>query len=150
MSYQGGSHKPPHHIERRFVHAGGMRERRFEPGSRVVVRSEPGVPNPYEGRMGEIVGSEAPGGAAGGETVYAVLLDFALPARNPVVPVPIFAAELMQTQYAEGGEHHRLQRAPPQSPPPRQGELPPRRCPGARVKGSLFLPPGPSPSPIGY
>jgi hypothetical protein len=98
MSYQGGSHKPSHHIERRFVHTGGMRERRFEPGSRVVVRSEPGVPNPYEGRMGEIVGSEAPGDAAGGETVYAVLLDFALPGEEPGVPVPIFASELMQTQ----------------------------------------------------
>src|SRR6185437_5098808 len=35
VSYQGGSHKPSHHIERRFVRAGGMRERRFEPGSRV-------------------------------------------------------------------------------------------------------------------
>jgi hypothetical protein len=98
MSYQGGSHKPSHHIERRFVHTGGMRERRFEPGSRVVVRSEPGVPNPYEGRMGEIVGSEAPGGAAGGETVYSVLLDFALPGEEPGVPVPVFASELMQTQ----------------------------------------------------
>jgi hypothetical protein len=98
MSYQGGSHKPSHHIERRFVHTGGMRERRFEPGSRVVVRSEPGVPNPYEGRMGEIVGSEAPGDAAGGEMVYAVLLDFALPGEEPGVPVPIFASELMQTQ----------------------------------------------------
>jgi hypothetical protein len=98
MSYQGGSHKPSHHIERRFVHTGGMRERRFEPGSRVVGRSEPGVPNPYEGRMGEIVGSEAPGDAAGGETVYAVLLDFALPGEEPGVPVPIFASELMQTQ----------------------------------------------------
>jgi hypothetical protein len=75
-----------------------MRERRFEPGSRVVVRSEPGVPNPYEGRMGEIVGSEAPGDAAGGEMVYAVLLDFALPGEEPGVPVPIFASELMQTQ----------------------------------------------------
>jgi hypothetical protein len=98
MSYQGGSHKPSHHIERRFVHTGGMRERRFEPGARVVVRSEPGVPNPYEGRMGEIVGSEAPGDAAGGEMVYAVLLDFALPGEEPGVPVPIFASELMQTQ----------------------------------------------------
>jgi hypothetical protein len=98
MSYQGGSHKPSHHIERRFVHTGGMRARRFEPGSRVVVRSEPGVPNPYEGRMGEIVGSEAPGGAAGGETVYSVLLDFALPGEEPGVPVPIFTSELMQTQ----------------------------------------------------
>jgi hypothetical protein len=98
MSYQGGSHKPSHHIERRFVHAGGMRARRFEPGSRVVVRSEPGVPNPYEGRMGEIVGSEAPGGAAGGETVYSVLLDFALPGEEPGVPVSLFASELMQTR----------------------------------------------------
>jgi hypothetical protein len=97
MSYQGGSHKPPYHVERRFVHAGGMRERQFEPGSRVVVRSEPGVPNPYEGRMGEIVGSEAPGGATGGETVYSVLLDFALPGEETGVPVPIFASELAQT-----------------------------------------------------
>ena len=97
MPYQGGSHKPSHHIERRFVHGGGMRERRFESGSRVVVRSEPGVPNPYEGRMGEIVGSEGPGGAAGGETVYSVLLDFALPGEESGVPVPIFASELMQT-----------------------------------------------------
>jgi hypothetical protein len=93
MSYQGGSHKPPYHVERRFVHTGGTREGRFEPGSRVVVRSEPGVPNPYEGRMGEIVGSEAPGG----ETVYSVLLDFALPGEEPGVPVPVLASELMQT-----------------------------------------------------
>ncbi len=97
MRYQGGSHKPSHHIERRFVHSGGMRERRFEPGSRVVVRSEPGLPNPYEGRMGEIVGSEAPGGAAGGETVYSVSLDFALPGEEPGVPVPVFASELLPT-----------------------------------------------------
>jgi hypothetical protein len=97
MSYQGGSHKPSHHIERRFIHSGNMRARRFEPGTRVLVKSEPGVPNPYEGRMGEIVGSEGPGDAAGGETVYAVLLDFALPGEEPGVPVPVFAAELAST-----------------------------------------------------
>jgi len=97
MSYQGGSHKPSHHIERRFIHTGGMRERRYEAGTRVLVKSEPGAPNPYEGRMGEIVGSEGPGDAAGGETVYSVLLDFALPGETPDVPVPIFAAELAPT-----------------------------------------------------
>lgn len=97
MSYQGGSHKPSHHIERRFIHSGHMRERRFEPGTRVLVRSEPGVANPYEGRMGEIVGSEGPGDAAGGETIYSVLLDFALPGEEPGVPVPIFASELAPT-----------------------------------------------------
>ncbi len=98
MGYQGGSHKPMHHVERRFIHTGGMREQRFEPGMRVIVRSLPGVPNPYEGRMGEIVGSESPGDAPGGETVYAVLLDFALPGEEPGKPVPIFASELIQTQ----------------------------------------------------
>lgn len=97
MSYQGGSHKPSHYIERRFIHRGGMREKRFELGSRVVVRSLAGVPNPYEGRMGEIVGSEAPSDATGGETVYSVLLDFALPGEAPGVPVPVFASELVQT-----------------------------------------------------
>ena len=97
MGYQGGSHKPSHHIERRFIHTGGMRERRFEAGARVLVKSEPGVPNPYEGRMGEIVGGEGPGDAAGGETVYSVLLDFALPGEEPGVPVPFFASELAPT-----------------------------------------------------
>lgn len=97
MTYQGGSHKPPYHIERRFIHTGGMREKRFEPGTRVIVRSLPGVPNPYEGRMGEVVGSEAPGDAPGGETVYLVQLDFALPGEEPGVPVPIFASELVPT-----------------------------------------------------
>src|SRR5947209_6087367 len=97
MSYQGGSHKTSHHIERRFIHTGGMREKRFEPGMRVVVRSLPGVPNPYDGRMGEVAGSEAPGDAPGGETVYHVLLDFALPDEEPGVPVPIFASELIET-----------------------------------------------------
>ena len=97
MRYQGGSHKPGHFIERRFLRAGGARERRFEPGTRVLVKSEPGVPNPYDGRMGEIVSSEGSGGAASGETVYAVLLDFALPGEEPGVPVPIFAAELAPT-----------------------------------------------------
>ncbi len=97
MSYQGGSHKPSHHIERRFIHTGGMRERTFEPGARVLVRSLPDAPNPYEGRMGEIVGSEGPGGAAGGETVYSVLLDFALPGEQPGEPVLIFASELVPT-----------------------------------------------------
>lgn len=97
MSYQGGSHKPSYYIERRFIRSGGMRERRFEPGSRVVVRSLPGAPNPYEGRMGEIVGAEGPGGTEGGETVYSVLLDFALPGEEPGVLVPIFASELVQT-----------------------------------------------------
>jgi len=97
MSYQGGSHKAGHFIERRFVHTGGMRERRFEPGARVVVRSLPGVPNPYEGRMGEIVGAEGPGDATGGETVYTVLLDFALPGEEEGVPVPVFASELVPT-----------------------------------------------------
>lgn len=97
MSYQGGSHKPSHYIERRFIRTGGMRERRFEPGTRVLVRSLPGVPNPYEGRMGEVVGGEGPGDAAGGETVYSVLLDFALPGEEPGAPVPIFASELVRT-----------------------------------------------------
>ncbi len=97
MSYQGGSHKPDHHIERRFIHTGGMRERRFEPGMRVRVKSEPGVPNPYEGRMGEVVGSEGAGDAAGGEAVYSVLLDFALPGEEPGVPAPLFASEIAST-----------------------------------------------------
>lgn len=97
MSYQGGSHKPSHHIERRFVHTSGMRTGTFEAETRVLVRSLPGAPNPYEGRMGEVVGSEASGGAAGGETVYSVLLDFALPGEEPGVPVPIFASELIRT-----------------------------------------------------
>ncbi len=97
MSYQGGSHKASHHIERRFIPMGGMREQQYEPGTRVLVKSEPGVPNPYEGRMGEIVGSEPPGDATGGETVYSVLLDFALPGESPGVPVPIFASELAPT-----------------------------------------------------
>ncbi|GEM_PF-7012018 len=96
MSYQGGSHKPSHHIEWRFIHRESPREQRFEPGTRVIVKSEPGVPNPYDGRMGEIVSSEAPGDAVG-ETVYAVLLDFALPGEAPGVPVPIFASELTPT-----------------------------------------------------
>jgi hypothetical protein len=97
MSYQGGSHKTPYHVERRFIHTGGMRGRTFEPGTRVLVRSLPGVPNPYEGRMGEIVGSEGTGGATDGEVVYSVLLDFALPDEEPGVPVPIFASELVPT-----------------------------------------------------
>lgn len=96
MQYQGGSHKPSHHIERRFIHTSGARERRFEPGTRVIVKSEPGVPNPYDGRMGEIISSEAPGDAVG-ETLYAVLLDFALPGEAPDVPVPVFASELAPT-----------------------------------------------------
>lgn len=97
MSYQGGSHKPDHHIERRFIRTGGMRERRFEAGTRVLIKSEPGAPNLYEGRMGEIVGSEGPGDATGGETVYSVLLDFTLPGEEPGVPVPLFASELTPT-----------------------------------------------------
>ncbi|MHB8646939.1 MAG: hypothetical protein ACYDAR_14210 [Thermomicrobiales bacterium] len=98
MSYQGGSHKASHHIEWRFLHANsrGVREQQFEPETRVIVKSEPGVPNPYDGRMGEIVSGEAPGDAIG-ETVYAVLLDFALPGEEPGVPVPIFASELAPT-----------------------------------------------------
>jgi len=97
MSYQGGSHKPSHHVERRFIHTGGMRERRYEPGTRVLVKSAPGAPNAYEGRMGEIVSSEEPSDAAGGERIYSVLLDFALPGEAPGVPVSIFAAELAPT-----------------------------------------------------
>lgn len=97
MSYEGGSHKPSHHIERRFLKGDGRRVPIFEPGTRVLVKSEPGVPNPYEGRMGEIVGSEGAGGAPGGEIVYSVLLDFALPGEQPGVPVPIFGTELVPT-----------------------------------------------------
>ncbi len=97
MSYQGGSHKPDHHIERRFIHTGGMRERRFEAGTRVRVTSEPGAPNPYDGRMGEVVAGEGSGGTAGGEEVYSVLLDFALPGEEPGVPVSLFADELVPT-----------------------------------------------------
>ena len=111
MSYQGGSHKPSHHIERRFIHSGSMRARRFEPGARVLVKSEPGAPNPYEGRMGEVVGSEGPGDAAGGETVYAVLLDFALPGEEPGVPVPVFASELAPTSVPKA-EHLSVSSAP--------------------------------------
>jgi hypothetical protein len=88
-----------------------MRERRFEPGTRVLVKSEPGAPNPYEGRMGEIVGSERPGDAAGGETVYAVLLDFALPGEEPGVPVPVFASELAPTSVSKP-EHISVSSAP--------------------------------------
>lgn len=97
MSFAGGSHKPSHHIERRFFRGEGGRARMLEPGQRVIVRSEPGVPNPYDGRMGAVVGAEGPEGAVGGEAVYSVLLDFALPGEEPGVPVPVFAGEVVPT-----------------------------------------------------
>lgn len=93
MTYQGGTHKPTRHIERRFIAAGARRAAAFAPGTRVLVRATPGVPNPYADRMGEIVESME----ADGETLYRVLLDYPLPGEQPGQPVEIFADELTRT-----------------------------------------------------
>src|SRR3954471_8340568 len=57
MSYQGGTHKPSHHIERRFIAGSTNRRAAYEPGTRVLIRTAAGTPNPYAGRMGEVVES---------------------------------------------------------------------------------------------
>ena len=93
MAYQGGTHKPMRHIERRFIAAGERRQAAFAPGTRVLVRATSGVPNPYAGRMGEIVDRTE----VSGETLYRVLLDYPLPGETPGQPVEIFADELTPT-----------------------------------------------------
>ncbi len=94
MTYQGGTHKPMHHVERRFIAGGGRRAAALAAGTRVLVRAAPDVPNPYAGRMGEIVESVE----ADDETLYRVLLDYPLPGETPGQPVEIFADELSPTQ----------------------------------------------------
>ena len=94
MAYQGGTHKPPHHIERRFIGGRAQRAGAYEPGTRVIVRTAMGAPNPYTGRMGEVVESLR---MEGGETLYRVLLDYPLPGETPGEPVEIFGDELTRT-----------------------------------------------------
>jgi hypothetical protein len=94
MAYQGGTHKPSHHIERRFINGRARRAAAFEPGTRVIVRTASGAPNPFAGRMGEVVESLR---MEGGETLYRVLLDYTLPGERPGEPVEIFGDELTPT-----------------------------------------------------
>jgi hypothetical protein len=94
MAYQGGTHKPSHHIERQFVSGRSQRAGAYEAGTRVIVRTAPGVPNPYAGRTGEVVESLR---MEGGETLYRVLLDYPLPGETPGEPVEIFGEELTRT-----------------------------------------------------
>jgi hypothetical protein len=94
MSYQGGTHKPSHHIERQFISGQKPRGTRHEPGTRVVIHTVSGAPNPYAGRTGEIVEALR---MSGGETLYRVLLDYPMPGETPDEPVEIFADELTPT-----------------------------------------------------
>jgi hypothetical protein len=94
MAYQGGTHKPSHHIERQFISGRTPRATAYESGTRVLVRTMPGAPNPYVGRTGEVVEALR---MSGGETLYRVLLDYPLPGETPGEPVEIFADELMPT-----------------------------------------------------
>jgi hypothetical protein len=94
VSYQGGTHKPSHHIERQFIDGRARRVGQYEPGTRVIVRTVPGAPNPYAGRTGEVVEGLR---MSGGETLYRVLLDYPLPGETPGDPVEIFEDELTRT-----------------------------------------------------
>lgn len=94
MEYYSGTHKPSHHIERQFIGGRGRRAAAYEPGTRVIVRTTPGAPNPYAGRTGEVVESLR---MEGGETLYRVLLDYPLPGETPGEPVEIFEDELTRT-----------------------------------------------------
>lgn len=94
MEYHGGTHKPAHHIQRQFVRGEARRAATYEPGTRVVVRTTMGAPNPFAGRTGEVVEALR---MEGGETLYRVLLDYTLPGEAPGEPVEIFADELTRT-----------------------------------------------------
>jgi hypothetical protein len=94
MSYQGGTHKPSHHIERQFISGRTTRAAKYEPGTRVIVRTFTGAPNPFAGRTGEVVGGLR---MEGGETLYRVLLDYPLPGETPGEPVEVFEDELTRT-----------------------------------------------------
>lgn len=90
---EGGSHKPPYFVARGIVANTRKRQRTFVPGTRVVVRSMPGVPNPYDGRLGEVVGSNE----VDGQTAYAVMLDVYLPEEPADTPIEFFPDELQPT-----------------------------------------------------
>ena len=89
----GGSHKPPYFVARGIVANTRKQQREFAPGTRVVVRSLPGVPNPYTGRLGEVVSSNE----VDGQTAYAVMLDLYLPEEPANTPVEFLADELQPT-----------------------------------------------------
>ena len=87
---EGGSHKPPYFVARDTVANARQQRGKFAPGARVIVRSIPGVPNPYDGRSGEVVASND----VDGLSAYTVRLDVYLRDEPVGTPVEFFADEL--------------------------------------------------------
>jgi len=86
----GSSHKTPYFTARDTVANTHARQQEYTPGTRVVVHSMGEVPNPYDGRLGEVVGSNE----VEGQTAYTVLLDVYLPREPAGTPMEFFADEL--------------------------------------------------------